>query len=207
MTGISLTSEDIERIEKLMNSVSALLDKYLVDGVRKEKLGDMFTELGQRIFTCPASAKTAYHSAYPGGSMIHSIAVTKNMMKLNATLGAEIPEDSIVFVGLVHDLGKIGNLDGTPYYVDNDSDWHIKNRGELYKHNPDLKDGLSHAQRSIRILTSYGIAMNDDEYLAILGHDGLYVPENTGRYMKNNESNLARIAHMADSWTVFGERL
>ena len=46
-------------------------------------------------------------------------------------------DEELVFA-LHHDLGKVGDLEHD-YYAPQDSDWHRKNRGEIYKHNPQLQ--------------------------------------------------------------------
>ena len=45
---------------------------------------------------------------------------------------------NLIFAALHHDLGKVGDLD-KDYYIPQDSEWHRKNRGEIFKHNPKLQ--------------------------------------------------------------------
>lgn len=64
------------------------------------------------FFKAPAS--TQYHCSFPGGLALHSLNVYKAMVKLN-TMVKELSEsptlpytqDTLVIVGLLHDLGKI----------------------------------------------------------------------------------------------------
>ena len=76
------------------------------------------------FFTAPAS--TQYHCSFPGGLCLHSLNVYKALVKLvdgfashfefyqleegklaNANLVTHYSDDSLIIVGLLHDLGKI----------------------------------------------------------------------------------------------------
>jgi predicted HD phosphohydrolase len=59
---------------------------------------------------------------------------------LYKNMGGDITftKQELIFAALHHDLGKLGDPDEGPYYVNQDSDWHRK-RGELYTHNENLQ--------------------------------------------------------------------
>jgi hypothetical protein len=196
-----------EDIDKSIEFVNSLIEESDL-GDRKEKIIYLLEQEGNRFFTAPASAKLEQHSTYPGGLAYHSIMVTKNFLKLRKAFSVtEIPESSFILSGIFHDLGKIGTVIDNikDYYIYSDNEWRRNNLGEYYTYNKELNDGLTVSQRSLRNLSKYNISLTDDEYVAILGHDGLYIEQNNTMEMKYSKSKLLRLLHMADSYTCFVE--
>ncbi len=166
-----------------------------------EKLGDrtkpaqaLVEELSERICLAPASTRTAYHNCFPGGLVDHTLRVLGNAFRLCKTFGWQVPRDSLILVCLMHDLGKVGDLE-KDYYIEETSDWHRDKLGQLYKYNDDLQF-MDHCERSIYLLQHFGVNLSQDEYLAIRLHDGQYVDGNKSYSMK--EPALATIVHLAD---------
>ncbi len=177
-------------------------------GERLEKLKVMYSEnnLGVSLATAPASSKKYFHNAHPGGYIQHVINVANasiGVQKLYSLLHGNIDytDEERVFAALHHDLGKLGDETG-PYYVPNDSEWHVKNRGETYKFNPDNQFWRV-ADRALYNLQRYGIVTTWKETLAIKLADGLY-DESAAMYLKNYDpdkaikTTLPRIIHVAD---------
>lgn len=177
-------------------------------GERAEKLKNMYSEsnLGLSLATAPASSKKCFHSAHPGGYIQHvvnvvnaSVGVQRLYTLLHGTI--DFTDEERVFAALHHDLGKLGDETG-PYYVPNDSEWHIKNRGEVYKFNP-KNQFWRVADRALYNLQKYGVTTTWKEALAIRLADGLY-DESTELYLKNYDpdktlkTSLPRIIHVAD---------
>ena len=115
-------------------------------GERQEKLLYMYGTdegcLGLRALIAPASGTIHYHNCYDGGYIDHVMNVCKaarGQKVLLQSMGARIDftDDELLFSALNHDLGKLGSLEGEQYQP-NDSDWHIKNQGKVYKMNTDL---------------------------------------------------------------------
>jgi hypothetical protein len=109
-------------------------------------------------------------------------------------------KQELIFAALHHDLGKLGNPDEGPHYVDQDSDWHRK-RGELYSINENLQY-FNVPERALFLLQKYGIEITQTEWLAIKLSDGLY-DEGNKAYLKNfakyaMKTNLPYIIHWAD---------
>ena len=107
----------------------------------------------------------------------------------------------MIFAALHHDLGKIGDL-SEDYYVHNDSDWHRKNQGLIYKHN-----GKPHymtvTDRAIWLLQHFNVKMTENEYLGLRLTDGMYEEANKSYYVsyqkeRQLKSNIAYILHQAD---------
>lgn len=159
-----------------------------------------------RIALMPASSKTAYHNAFPGGYVDHVNRVLDcafELVILWKKMGAQInfSAQELAMAAINHDLGKFGTEEHE-YYIDNDSEWHIKNRGEVFKHNPQLSH-MKVQDRSLFILQNLGISLTENEMLAIKLHDGLYDESNKEYLMpfspeKELRTNLPYILHQAD---------
>jgi 23S rRNA maturation-related 3'-5' exoribonuclease YhaM len=62
--------------------------------------------LNSDYFTAPAS--TRYHNVFEGGLCQHSLNVTREFSKENAFWEKQIPQDSVIICGILHDLCKVG---------------------------------------------------------------------------------------------------
>ena len=176
------------------------------DGERKDKLLEMYKYFEDRMVTAPASGKAAYHNAMVGGYVEHVLHVTDcaiQLKKLWESNGANInfTEEELIFAAMHHDLGKVGDLT-EDYYIPQDSEWHRKNRGEIFKHNPNLQY-MTVTDRAIFILNHFQIVMSEWEYIGLRLTDGLYEDANKTYLMSYNpdwslKSNIAYILHQAD---------
>lgn len=176
---------------------------------RWTKLKNFYMEHETRFALMPASSKTHFHSAFPGGHVAHTLRVHKTCFKLAALwekMGAKIDfsEDELSFVAINHDLGKFGTADAE-YYIDQDSNWH-RDRGEVYKNNP-LVPFMKDSDRSIFLLQELGVKMSEAEYLAIKLQAGLYEEANKSYFISyapefKLRSNLPYILHQADAMSA-----
>lgn len=160
-------------------------------------------KIGEIYFTAPASSREEFHGCFPGGLCAHSLNVVANLRKLADSLCPGYYDNSIlIFVGLFHDLGKVG--DGIEeYYLPNKSDWH-RNKGMLYETNKNCVY-MPTSERGLYILQKNGIELSSDEYLAIRLNDGQYDDTNKGYKMK--EPKLAILVHFADRWATEQEKV
>ena len=173
---------------------------------RREKLLKMYHYFEDRMSVAPASGKAAYHNAMVGGYVEHVLHVTKCALQIKElweSNGAEInfTDEELIFAAMHHDLGKVGDLN-QDYYIPQDSEWHRKNRGEIFKHNPNLQY-MTVTDRAIFILNHFGITMSQWEYIGLRLTDGLYEEGNKSYYISYNpdwalKSNIAYILHQAD---------
>jgi hypothetical protein len=90
-------------------------------------------------------------------------------------------------VGLLHELGKVGNLD-TDYFVDQDSDWHREKLGQHYKYNEEINK-MSVSHRSLYLLQHYGVELTNEEWLSVQLAQGSHFEEN--RFYVGHEPTLA----------------
>ena len=194
--------------EQIQDNWKKLIDTIegFISDDRKENLLKMYEDFKERMMFAPASAKGAYHNAMPGGyveHILHIIQFSLQLKKVWEDNGAEInfTDEELVFAAMHHDLGKVGDLEHD-YYIPQDSDWHRKNRDEIYKHNPALQY-MKVPDRGLWLLQHYGVKVTDKEYIGIKLTDGLYDDANTA-YLKsynpdyNLRSNMAYILHQAD---------
>ena len=191
----------VENWNKLMKLIE---DTF--EGDRLRKLKTMYTYFEDRMSIAPASGKAHYHNAMVGGYVEHVLHVTDcalQIKKLWESNGAEInfTDEELIFAAMHHDLGKVGDLD-EDYYIPQDSEWHRKNQGSIFKHNPKLQY-MSVTDRSLFLLQHFGIPMSEWEYIGLSITDGMYEDANKTYYMNYNphwslRSNIAYILHQAD---------
>jgi len=156
-------------------------------------LNTLLESMGERILMCPASPRESQYGAYGGGLVEHSLEVAKVMRDLVLVYNISVPVNSILKVGLLHDLGKIGDLD-KDYFVEQTSDWHRDKLGQVYKFNEELNK-MSVSHRTLYLLQHFGITLTNDEWLAVQLAQGSHFEEN--RFYVGHESGLAIVLQQA----------
>jgi len=197
-----LTAEEIQNNWK---ELIAIINKHIGDD-RKENLLKMYDYFQDRMMFAPGSAKGHFHNAMPGGyveHVLHIISFSLELKQLWANNGAEInfTNEELIFAAMHHDLGKVGDLEND-YYIPQDSDWHRKNNGEIYKHNPKLQY-MKVPDRGLWLLQHFGVKITNNEYIGIKLTDGLYDDSNKSYLMSYKpewqlRSNMFYILHQAD---------
>ncbi|WP_353096363.1 HD domain-containing protein [Tissierella praeacuta] len=146
-------------------------------------------------FTAPCSSQ--FHGSKEGGLLDHSVNVADLMLDISNTLNCfeEEMTESIIIVGLFHDIGKSGyfNKDN---YVPNILKSGKQSDAKPYEVNKDLLK-IPHEISGIHILSKF-IKLTEEEVFAILHHNGAY--GTTWYELKNNERPLQMILHFADMW-------
>lgn len=183
--------------------------KESFSGERLEKLLKMYSddELGLSLATAPASSRLNFHYAWQGGYLQHVMHVEKasrGVQRLYAGIGGTInfADEERIFAALHHDLGKLGDVENGPQYIPNESEWHVKNRGEIYKFNPHIQYMVV-PDRALFMLQKYGIQVSLNETLGIKLADGLYDEATHAYYITKNadqnlQTNLPYIIHVSD---------
>ena len=164
----------------------------LLKSTKREGIEDLIAYMQKHHFE-DAPCSTKYHLAEPGGLLKHSLNVYDLMVKLNESLKANVPRDSIILCSLLHDLGKMGDY-GKAYYIDNILKSGIVSNVEPYKANKDLLY-LPHEVRSTLICERL-VKLTEDEIFAIYYHNGKYT--HIGYDLK--ETPLMMLLHFADLW-------
>jgi hypothetical protein len=194
-----------EQIQANLGQFYSNIETYISEP-RTTKLLALYQSQEDNLAFAPASSRASYHNAFPGGYVDHvnrvveaALKVTKLWDNMGATINFSTEE--LVFSAINHDLGKLGR-DGQPAYLPNDSEWHVKNQGAIYKPNTELPF-IPIQDSSLFILQQAGIELTFNEWTAIKTHDGLYDDGNKAYLLSSqNESkmrcSLPLILHQAD---------
>ena len=194
-----------DEIQNNWNTMIDVINTHIGDD-RRDNLLKFYDDFQDRMMFAPASAKGHYHNAMPGGYVEHILHIVSHSLEIKQLWeknGAEInfTDEELVFAALHHDLGKVGDLEHD-YYIPQTSDWHRKNRDEIYTHNPALQY-MKVPDRGLWLLQHYGVKVTDKEYIGIKLTDGLYDEANKAYLMSYNpdfglRTNMAYILHQAD---------
>jgi hypothetical protein len=194
-----------EQIQANLEKFYANIEKFISEP-RTTKLLALYQSQEDNLAFAPASSRASYHNAFPGGYVDHVNRVVESALKVTQLwedMGATInfTTEELVFSAINHDLGKLGR-DGQPAYIPNDSEWHVKNQGAIYKPNTELAF-IPIQDSSLFILQQAGLELTFNEWVAIKTHDGLYDDGNKAYLISSqNESklrcSLPLILHQAD---------
>ena len=176
------------------------------DGNRLINLNKMYDYFEDRMCMAPASGKEHYHYAHVGGYVEHVLHIIDYALQIKGKwekIGATInfTDEELIFAAMHHDLGKVGDLEHD-YYIPNDSDWHRKNQGMLFKHNPKI-EYMTVTDRALWLLQHFGVSMTQNEFIGLRLTDGMYEEANKSYYVayqpeRQLRSNIAYILHQAD---------
>jgi hypothetical protein len=169
-----------EKIGSNWNYFISLI-KVTISGERKNKLIEFYQERANRIALAPYSSRTSDVNCFAGGYIEHVLRVFECVEVLHrawtsVAKSATYTKEELFFVALNHELGLIGTSEDD-YFVKNSSQWHVKNRGEVYTFNSDIPYSLI-ADRTLFLLQENGIKISFNEMLGIKLHDGLYEKAN-----------------------------
>jgi len=192
-----------EQILQLVKESTKKFHEIINKGIKNTELKSnvlkLIEDLGSTLHFSPASTNENYHDCYPGGYIVHSVQVFKNLVALTKVFtNNEYTLDELIIVGLFHDIGKVCSIDLEPYYIENDIDWQVR-KGQLYKINDKIPQ-ISHSARSIILLSRYNIKLTEEQSQSILYHDGQYLDDN--KCVKNKEMPLTLLLHWADMVAV-----
>jgi putative nucleotidyltransferase with HDIG domain len=193
-----VTSRDlVSNFELFKSAINRITDEE-----QKNQIFKMLSSVEDRLITCPASARTEHHNCFPGGLVEHSLRVMKNSIKIAKALDVKVSADQLIVASLFHDIGKLGD-EQDDYYVEQQSQWH-RDKGMLYDYNPNIVY-MTVPQRSVWLMSHFGIKLSKNEYLAILLNDGQYTQENKSYAMR--EPQLATVIHTADLFATKEEKI
>lgn len=155
----------------------------------RDELLNHMREIG--YFDAPASS--AYHLSRDGGLMEHSVNVTEILLKLANAIDAPYTRETLIVVGLLHDIGKASYY-GKPNYIENILKSGKRSDTKPYETNKE-RVAIPHEVAALHIIPKF-IELTEDEAFAILYHNGLYT--SIGYQLKGNESLLQIILHASD---------
>ena len=187
------TDVDFEELQSRWETYDNLLRR-----LSDHNLNKLLDDLGERLVMCPASTRTDQYGCTPGGLVEHAIKVTQTMRTLNSALEMNLSTASIIKVGLLHEIGKVGDLNKR-YFIEQDSSWHREKLGQFYKFNESLNK-MSVSHRTLWLLQHYGITLDNDEWLAVQLAAGFHFEEN--RFYVGHEPSLALLLQQSKSVVI-----
>ena len=134
-----------------------------------------------------APSSICRHHNWRGGLAEHCLGVYKIASELNN----ELPHESLVIAGILHDICKASKL----YY---DADGNIQRRHTHIK---------GHGRRSIKLLEKCGLSLTEDERLAIRWHMGGHHASDEEReeVERARQNPLWKAIHKADQLDASGK--
>jgi len=163
---------------------------------------NLLEALGDRYAIAPASARKEYHSAFPGGLCYHNLNVLKWIGKFAQTMTpGRYDLRTLIRVGILHDLGKVGDMEND-YYLPQQSSWH-RDKGIFYETNRKI-DYMRVPHRSLFLAQLFDVNLCSEEYLAIMLHDGQF--DDANKNYAHKEPDLAVVLHFADYWASRAEK-
>lgn len=179
-----------------------LITEKVANSNKRTQLLLLVSKMEESLLVAPASTRTEYHGAYPGGLVEHCLNVVKNMGSLNKTYGVNLLPEEIVVTGLFHDIGKAGT-ERFEYYLPKNSDWHNK-QGIMYEINP-VCINMPVSIRSLYLLQNFGVTLSENEHYAISSIRDRHRPGEENLPV-NNEPYLAVILQQAVKMAVLLNR-
>ena len=175
----------IKEIEHNWKKLRDIIENTFDDD-RLINLNKMYDYFEDRMCMAPASGKEHYHYAHVGGYVEHVLHIIDYALQIKGTWeknGATInfTDEELIFAAMHHDLGKVGDLEHD-YYIPNDSDWHRKNQGMLFKHNPKI-EYMTVTDRALWLLQHFGVSMTQNEFIGLRLTDGMYEEANKSYYV------------------------
>jgi hypothetical protein len=194
-----------EQILENLDKFYGYINKY-VTSERKDALIEFYKSREVTLAISPASTKNSHHNCFPGGYVDHVNRVVEAALVMDKVWerfgqSKDYTIEELVFSAINHDLGKLGTNE-EPFYIPNDSQWHIEKQGAHFKYNNKMTH-MRIADRSLFYLQQANIPVSETEFLAIKLHDGLYEESNKAYYITYSsdselKSNLPYILHQAD---------
>ena len=195
-----------EQIEKNYTEFIELLKSVKRDGI--DNLIEYLNSSDCKL----APASTKYHCAYAGGLVEHSLNVYRQLSDLlefvyrDKESGVPFSKETIILVGLLHDISKVNYYTLRTKNVKKDNTW----VQELVYQVRDSADRFvygSHSQNSVYMISNF-IKLTYEESLAILHHmGGVDYTEDTISTKNVSEafekSTLALLLHQADQQATF----
>lgn len=161
-------NENKAKMREMREEFENLLRSTGRDGVE-----DCLTEIDELgFFDAPAS--TRFHLNYEGGLMEHSLNVAKTalrlrtqMLEMDESLKPFLPEDSVIIASLLHDVCKADIYKPAVKRVkQQDGSW-----ADEPGYDVDFSAfPMGHGEKSVVVLLLSGIALTNDEMLAIRWH-------------------------------------
>lgn len=139
----------------------------LLQSTNREGIDKLIEYLNNSDFYS-APASTSFHCNYESGLVEHSLMVYRIYSKLVNVFKRQIPEDSLIIGGILHDICKVNFYKSTiKWKKDENNKWLNYTGYDIEELEP-----LGHGAKSVIILSRF-IELTDIETYSILYHMGL----------------------------------
>jgi hypothetical protein len=177
------------------------IEKY-VSRDRSKSIIEFFGERELTLTSSPYSIKSGSVGCFPGGYIITinklievSLVLDRVWEKFSEKRTYTVEE--LVVSSIFCEIGKLGTNDN-PFFIKNDNEWEIKNRGLLYKYNP-IYTNIKYSDSSIFTLQKNKITISENEFLSIKLYNSFLDEDNSHYFKYDNKpkSNLYMILNQA----------
>lgn len=190
-----------ESIKENYDKFSSFLTRK-TDPSKLEGLESLLTHFEERLCMAPASSKTTFYHAYPGGLVQHSLETLQFAIRYSKIVDPTVPVEKVIFVSLVHELGKVGDLNND-LYIPATTEWQRKNNIS-YEINQNMNQ-MSMNQRTLWLLNHFKVPVEQDEYVALsCNNDGYLLDSN--KWLQYSEPALAIILMQADRTAILSAK-
>jgi hypothetical protein len=190
------------KLEELIEKTNSVIELMCSEETAK-RMNDLLETIGvENYFTAPASSKDSFHNSFPSGLAEHNLNVLSNLIALNEAGEMEFTDEDMCVVALLHDIGKVVNTDGTPFYVPQTEQWK-QDRGENYEYDY----GSVYFPTNLRtmfVIQNAGFKLTPTQYQAILLNDGMYLDGN--KVFMYRQTPLSILLHQADHLASMKEK-
>jgi len=198
-------------IENDLKEIHELIDEYIPDENRKEKIYKLLSDNIENVVLSPASGFSKFHSAFEGGWLYHTLNVMKNALKIDklwseSGFGKNLyTKEELIFSALFHDLYKIGfsKDKGGMLYLKNNNKWKQEHYSQYYERSKLGNNMLPSEDATMMMLLQYGLIPSRNELIGIKLADGTfsesykqYIPDYSD--MLNLKTNIHMVIHQAD---------
>ena len=159
---------DTDHLISRYETYTSILKKFFPD----EGIDRFLEDYGTRLVTCPRGLVAEEGGTW--GSLVDFLCSTA--LKAKEVSQEVCDVKSAVRVALIHELGKLGEVDAE-LYLEQDSSWHREKLGQNFKYN-DKCPKMSVSHRTLYIMQKYNINLTGDEWITILISQGMQYPEN-----------------------------
>lgn len=146
-------------------------------------------------------ASTQYHNCFKGGLLDHSLGVYYHMHDFQNLIDLfEIPEESLIITGLLHDVCKVGCYQLDYRNVkDTEGNW---KKVPIYKW--DEAEPIGHGAKSVMLINELGVQLTKTERAMIVNHMGFTDTDDLRRVTKLfNVCPQCLVLYFADMTATF----
>ena len=160
----------------------------LLKVVDRDGIDELIKYLEERTDFFIAPASTRFHGNYKGGLAEHSINVMNILKEKNERYSLNLSDESIVIIGLLHDICKVNFYKNSMKLRRND-----EGKWEAYKtYVIDDEVPLGHGEKSCIIIQQF-INLTLEECMAIRYHMGAYLPKDEYKNLENAKNRFPLI--------------